>query len=72
MKWVYQSCLLVVLGCVAWSGCAPHYSVALTQDPNHTTFAQRNIQNKDDYLVDCKNNSNGTLYDCYVVTLPHN
>jgi len=72
MEWICRSSLLF-LGLVAWSGCSrAHYSISVAQGPTHTTFAQRNPQIKDDYLVDCKNNADGTLYDCYVVTLPQN
>ena len=78
MKRICQASLLS-LGLVVWSGCSrpvvwshTHYSVAVAQGPTHTTFAQRNPHLKDDYLVDCKNNSDGTVYDCYVVKLPPN
>ena len=78
MEWICQSSLLF-LGLVVWSGCSrpvvyasAHYSVSVAQGPTHTTFAQRNPHLKDDYLVDCKNNSDGTVYDCYVVKLPPN
>ena len=75
MKWVC-SCLLFLPVLVACSGCTPppHYSVSVAQGPTHTTFAQRNLpgSGKDDYLVDCKHNPDGTLYDCYVVKLPQN
>ena len=73
MKWACKSCLLFLLGVFAGSGCAPpHYSVSVAQGPTHTTFAQRYPGTRDDYLVDCKNDSSGNLSDCYVVKLPQN
>jgi len=61
---------LLALGLSAGACTPPHYTVAVATSPGHITFGQRHSEsNRNDYLIDCAMQPDGSYTACTLIEL---
>ncbi|MBN1773627.1 MAG: hypothetical protein JXB32_20355 [Deltaproteobacteria bacterium] len=62
--------MLLAVGLSAGACTPPHYSVAVATSPGYITFGQRHSEgDRNDYLVDCAMQPDGSYTSCTLIEL---